>query len=76
MPRAKKGQQIVLILKKTTGLCPTRCYYSMPQTERTTCTWHPAGRENSRHGPPATLQTPWPAAPAHKGRLYIYILFS
>ena len=27
MPRAKKGQQKVPILKKTTGLCPSRSYY-------------------------------------------------
>ena len=29
MPRAKKGQQKVPILKKTTGLCLSRSYYSM-----------------------------------------------
>ena len=29
MPRAKKIQQKVLISKKTTGLCPSRSYYSM-----------------------------------------------
>ena len=29
MPRAKKGQEKVLILKKTTGLCPSRSYYSI-----------------------------------------------
>ena len=29
MPRAKKGQQNVPILKKTTGLCPSGSYYSM-----------------------------------------------
>ena len=29
MPRAKKGQQKVQIFKKTTGLCPSRCYYFM-----------------------------------------------
>ena len=27
MPRAKKGQQKVLTLKKKTGLCTSRCYY-------------------------------------------------
>ena len=27
MPRANKGQQKVPILKKTTGLCPSRSYY-------------------------------------------------
>ena len=27
MRRAKKGQQKVPILKKTTGLCPSRSYY-------------------------------------------------
>ena len=29
MPRAKKGQQKVPTLMKTTGLCPSRSYYSM-----------------------------------------------
>ena len=29
MPRAEKGQQMFPILKKTTGLCYTRSYYSM-----------------------------------------------
>ena len=29
MPRAKKGQQNVPILKKTTGLCPSGSYYAM-----------------------------------------------
>ena len=29
MPGAKKGQQKVPILKKTTGLCPSRSYYSI-----------------------------------------------
>ena len=28
MPRARKGQQKALILKKTTELCPSRSYYS------------------------------------------------
>ena len=28
LSRAKKGQQKVPTLKKTTGLCPSRCYYS------------------------------------------------
>ena len=33
MPRAKKGQQKVPTLKKkTTGLCPSRCYCSMQCT--------------------------------------------
>ena len=30
MPKAKKGQQKVHILEKTTVLCPSRRYYSMP----------------------------------------------
>ena len=29
MPRAKKDQQNVPTLKKTTGLCPSRTYYAM-----------------------------------------------
>ena len=29
MPRAKKDQQKVPTQKKTRGLCPSRCYYSM-----------------------------------------------
>ena len=29
MPRAKKDQQNVPTLKKTTGLCPSRPYYAM-----------------------------------------------
>ena len=29
MPRAKKGQQKVPILKKTTGHCPSKSYYSI-----------------------------------------------
>ena len=28
MPSAKKGQQLVPTLKKTTGPCPSRCYYA------------------------------------------------
>ena len=34
MPRARKGQQKVTVLKKTTGLCPSRSYYSMGRGER------------------------------------------
>ena len=39
MPRAKTGQQKVPILKRTTGIYPSRSYYSMLCTYITT--WHP-----------------------------------
>ena len=40
MPRAKKGQQKVSTLKQTTGLCLSRCYYSMlpcMRSKQTSC---------------------------------------
>ena len=35
MPRARKGRQKDPIFKTTTGLCPSRCYYSMALTQPT-----------------------------------------
>ena len=56
MPRAKKGQQKVPTLKKTTGLYPSRCYYSMIHNRDFICVFSP-GRVRRGEGRVRTGRT-------------------
>ena len=56
MPRANKGQQKVPILKKTTGLCPSRSYYLMAQPLQTSL------NHQKSSGSAASCANHWPPA--------------